>query len=558
MKQRKSYFRSVVSMANAKLSVKTAAIVIASSTLVSALLGIFRDRWLNSMYYDTYPAGLDAYTAAFTVPDFLFFIITSGALAVTFIPVFNQRLVNSNKKSAWELSTSLLNCLAIISLIASVLIMVFADPLVRYVVAPGLNESAMALAINMMRVIAINPFLFSISTVLSSMQQAIGRFVFYAIAPALYNVGIIIGILVFTNGINVFGIQLFEGGIMGVALGVVLGAIMQLITSIIGLIGVGFEYDFKIYWRNQGFRTIIKTLPVRSIDQGIDYVTSIMNTNLASRMGEQSIRAFQQASSLHSMPVSLIGVAIATAYFPQLSEEAGRGDQEKLRETLRSALSMIFWISLPVAVIAFFARGYVVNFIKNGGDFKIASVLGAFVVAIFTQSLYHIVARGYYAKQNTRTPLTISVIAFIVQAIFAIGLSFLNFGPEGLAYATSISALFEVTVLLVFENRDMDHKLLTRSFWHSLLKMTIAAAITGVVSYVMTKLLPLRATDNSFLSTFPKFCVITIISGLVYLFTCALMKVEEARSIVAKVGNILFRNTNTSPNPPAEPKEEDN
>ncbi len=542
MAERKNHFRSVVSMANAKLSIKAAAVILASSTLVSALLGIFRDRWLNSMYYDTYPAGLDAYTAAFTVPDFLFFLITSGALAVTFIPIFNQRLVSGNKKSAWELSTSLINLLAIISLVASVLIMVFADPLVRYIVAPGLNESSMSLAINMMRVIAINPFLFSISTVLSSMQQAVGRFVFYAIAPALYNIGIIIGILGFTNGINIFGWQIFEGGIMGVALGVVFGAILQLIVSIIGLVGIGFEYEFKIYWKNQGFRKVLKTLPVRSIDQGIDYITSIMNTNLASHMGEQSIRAFQQASSLHSMPVNLIGVAISTAFFPKLSEEAGRKNEEKFRETLRSALRMIVWISLPISIVAFFARGYVVNFIKNGGDPKIASVLACMIVAIFTQSLYHIVARGYYAKQNTRTPLIISIVAFIVQVIAAIGLSWLGFGPEGLAHAVSISALFEVAVLLWFENRDMDRKLLTKDFWYAMLKMTFASVVTGLVSYAMTKLLPLRSTDNSFLETFPKFCIIALVSALVYVFTCLVLRVEEVKPVIAKIKQVLFKN----------------
>lgn len=542
MAERKNHFRSVVSMANAKLSIKAAAVILASSTLVSALLGIFRDRWLNSMYYDTYPAGLDAYTAAFTVPDFLFFLITSGALAVTFIPIFNQRLVSGNKKSAWELSASLINLLAIISLIASVLIMVFADPLVRYIVAPGLNESSMSLAINMMRVIAINPFLFSISTVLSSMQQAVGRFVFYAIAPALYNIGIIIGILGFTNGINIFGWQIFEGGIMGVALGVVFGAILQLIVSIIGLVGIGFEYEFKIYWKNQGFRKVLKTLPVRSIDQGIDYITSIMNTNLASHMGEQSIRAFQQASSLHSMPVNLIGVAISTAFFPKLSEEAGRKNEEKFRETLRSALRMIVWISLPISIVAFFARGYVVNFIKNGGDPKIASVLACMIVAIFTQSLYHIVARGYYAKQNTRTPLIISIVAFIVQVIAAIGLSWLGFGPEGLAHAVSISALFEVAVLLWFENRDMNRKLLTKDFWYAMLKMTFASVVTGLVSYAMTKLLPLRSTDNSFLETFPKFCIITLVSALVYVFTCLVLRVEEVKPVIAKIKQVLFKN----------------
>ena len=540
--KRRLHFRSVVSLANSQLSVKTAAIVLASSTLLSALLGIFRDRWLNSMYYDTYPAGLDAYTAAFTVPDFLFFLITSGALAVTFIPVFNQRLISGNKKSAWELSSSLINLLAIIALVASIFMMIFADPLIRYIVAPGLNESAMSLAINMMRVIAINPFLFSISTVLSSMQQAVKRFIFYAIAPALYNVGIIVGILSFTNGINIFGIQLFEGGIMGVAIGVVFGALLQLGASIAGLVGLGFDYEFKIHWKNQGFRSVLKMLPTRSIDQGIDYVTGIMNTNLASRMGEQSIRAFQQASSLRGMPVNLIGVAISTAFYPKLSDEAGKNDEESFRNTLRSALSSIIWISLPVSIVAFFIRGYVVFFIKNGGDAKIASVLGALVVAIFTQSLYHIVARGYYAKQQLRKPLIISIIAFIVQVVCALLFSFFNFGPEGLAHAMSISALFEVVVLLAIENRDMNHQLLNATFWKSMGKILLASIITGIVSYIITKLLPLRATDISFFAVFPKFCVIVGGSAIVYIITCLILGVEEVKPVVDKIAGALFKN----------------
>lgn len=542
MANRKSKFRSVVSLANVQLSVKTAAIVLASSTLVSALLGIFRDRWLNSMYYDTYPAGLDAYTAAFTVPDFLYFIITSGALAVTFIPVFNQRLVAGNKKSAWELSTSTLNFLALISFIASIFIMVFADPLVRYIVAPGLNEQSMPLAINMMRVIAINPFLFSISTVLSSMQQAVKRFVFYAIAPALYNVGIIVGILVFTNGINIFGWQIFEGGIMGVAIGVVFGALLQLFASIIGMVGIGFQYNFKIYWKNQGFRTVLKLLPTRSADQSIDYVMSILNTNLASRMGEQAIRAYQQAASLKSMPVNLIGVAISTAFFPKLSEDAASEDIEKFTDTFKQSLSTIVWISLPVAIIAFFIRGYVVNFIKNGGDPKIASVLGSFVVAIFFQSVFHIASRGFYARQNTKIPLILSVVSFAVQLVFALIFSASGFGPEGLAYALSISALVEVLLLLIILNKQMKGKIFDKTMISSLTRILIASAIAGMASYAMTKIMPLRAADNSFLSTFPKFCVICAVSLLVYIGACVALKIEEVRPVINKVRQVLFKN----------------
>ena len=536
-------FKSVVALANAKLSIKAAAILLASSTLVSALLGIFRDRLLNSYYLKTYPTGIDAYTAAFTIPDFMFFILTSGALAVSFVPVFNERLMKGNKKSAWELSTSLLNFLALITLIASVLIMIFADPLVRYVVGPGLDESGTILAINMMRVIAINPFLFSISTVIASIQQALGRFVFYALAPAMYNIGILLGITVFTSGINLFGWQIFEGGIMGVAIGVVFGAVLQLITSLIGLFGFGFDYSFKINRKNQGFKSVLRLLPARSLDQGIDYVNTLVSTNLSSRMGAGVLRSFQQANTLHQMPVSLIGVAISTAFFPQLTEELGRGDKAKFQDSFRTALRMIIWIALPVSLIAFFARGYVVNFIMNGGDMLIATILGTFIVAIFAQSIFHIASRGFYAYQDTKTPLIVSIIA--IGATIGLSILFYHFGygPEGLGWAQSIGAVFEIIILLFILNRRSSYKLINRDFFKAIEKMFIAGFITACVSYSMTKFLPLMATDNSFLATFPKFCVITLVSVVAYLASCYFLNIDEATPIFKKIKKILFRNT---------------
>ncbi|MBQ3261190.1 murein biosynthesis integral membrane protein MurJ [Candidatus Saccharibacteria bacterium] len=535
-------FKSVVSLANARLSIKSAAILLASSTLVSSLLGIFRDRLLNSYYLKTYPTGIDAYTAAFTIPDFMFFLLTSGALAVSFIPVFNERLTKGNKKSAWELSSSVLNLMALLTLIASLLIMIFADPLVRHIVGPGLDESGTILAINMMRVIAINPFLFSISTVLASIQQALSRFVFYALAPAMYNIGILVGITVFTNGINIFGVQLFEGGIMGVAIGVAFGALLQLSVSLLGLYGLGFDYQFKLSWKNQGFRSVLKLLPARSLDQGIDYVNTIVNTNLSSRMGAGALRSFQQANSLHGMPVSLIGVAISTAFFPQLTEELGSGDKEKFYATFRTALRMIIWISMPVSIVAFFARGYVVNFIMNGGDALISSILGTLVVAIFAQSIFHIASRGFYAYQDTKTPLIVSIIAIG----FTIGLSVLfyalGFGPDGLGWAQSIGSVLEVFILLFVLNRRSNWKLLDHTFVKAIHRMLFAGGITACVAYSMTKFLPLMATDDSFFVTFPKFCVITVVSLLAFALASFFLDLEEIKPVIKKLKQIIFRN----------------
>lgn len=543
---RKFKFKSVVALANMKLSIRSAAIVLASSTLISALLGLFRDRLLNSYYLGTYPTGIDAYTAAFTIPDFMFFILTSGALAVSFIPVFNQRLMTGNKKSAWELSSSLLNLFAILTLVTSVLIMIFADPLIRYVVSPGLDESGMVLAINMTRVIAINPFLFSIATVLTSIQQAVGRFIFYSFAPAIYNIGIIIGITWFTGGINIFGIQIFEGGIMGVALGVILGAVMQLIVSLIGLFGLGMDYDFKIKWRNQGFRSILRLLPARSLDQGIDYVNGIVNTNLSSRMGAGAVRSFNQASSLHQMPINLIGVAISTAFFPKLTEELGSGDQKEFYETFRTALRTIIWISLPVAVIAYFGRGYVTSFISNIGSSDsngtIASILGTLCVAIFARSVFHIASRGFYAYQDTKTPFLVSIIAIGLTIILSVWFYSIGWGVDGLGWAQSIGAIVEIIILLYILQRRSRRELLDRAFWRAMCRMILATIVAGCVAFSMTKFVPLMVTDNSLVITVPKFLLISTISVAAYLLASYFLNLKEAGPVFRYFKKILFRN----------------
>ena len=533
-------------LANMKLSVKSAAVVLASSTLISALLGLFRDRLLNSYYLGTYPTGIDAYTAAFTIPDFMFFILTSGALAVSFIPVFNQRLVAGNKKSAWEMSSSLLNLLALLTLVTSVLIMIFADPLIRYIVSPGLDESGMILAINMTRVIAINPFLFSIATVLTSMQQAVGRFVFYAFAPAIYNIGIIIGITWFTGGINLFGVQIFEGGIMGVAIGVILGAILQLIVSLIGLFGLGFDYDFKIYWKNQGFRTILKLLPPRSLDQGIDYVNGIVNTNLSSRMGAGAVRSFNQATSLHQMPINLIGVAISTAFFPKLTEELGTGEKSEFYSTFRRALRTIVWISLPIAVITFFTRGYVTSFISNIGNNDqngtIASVLGTLAVAIFARSVFHIASRGFYAYQDTKTPFRVSIVAIGLTIGLSVWFYRLGWGVDGLGLAQSIGAVVEIVILLSILQKRAAGKLFDKSFWKAIMKMIIATLVAGCVAFSLTKFIPLMATDSSLVITIPKFLSIAGASVIAYIIASFFLNLDEAMPIIDYIKRILFRN----------------
>ena len=539
--------RSTVTKINQRLNVKLAATIMASSTLLSSLLGFFRDRLLNSAYMPSkngvsagYPVGLDAYTAAFMVPDFMFAVLVSGALSVTFIPVFNERWVKGNKQSAWQISSSMINFMALITMAASVLIIIFADPLMKYLIAPGLSESGHALAVSMMQVIAVNPFIFAVAAVIASIQQAVGRFMFCALAPMLYNVGIIIGTVWFTGGVNLFGWQIFDGGIMGVALGVVLGSFLQLIVSAVGLAGLGFDYNFKIYWRNKGFRKVLSLLPARSVDQGMDYVVSLVEINLASRLADGTVRAYQQALTLHMMPINLIGVAISNAAFPQLTEHLGEGRNDLFQKDLRSLLRIIFWMALPVSVVIFFTRGYVVHFISNGGVPLIAGILGCLVVAILFRTIYHMAARAFYARQDTKTPLYISIFSITLNIILAIVLSMvLKMGAYGLAWAQSTVSVLEVVVLLAVMNRQMP-KLFDMTFVRAIFKMIIAGTITGVVCYIGVLVLPFRYHDDSFFSAFPKFIIISLVSFGAYAAASKWLKLPEIDPILARLKKVLF------------------
>lgn len=528
-----------IARANQKMSVRMAAIILSTSTLTSALLGLYRDRLLNSMYLDTYKIGIDAYTVAFTIPDFMYLILVSGALAVTFIPVFNARMAKNNRESAWAMSSSLINFLALLTLCASILIMVFAPLLVKYVVGPGLSESGQVLATSMMRVIAINPFLFAIATVISSMQQAVGRFVFNTMAPIMYNIGIVIGALWFTGGISIFGVQIFEGGIMGVALGVVLGAVLQLIVSCIGLIGLGFDYQFKIHWRNQGFRRVLSLLPARSVDQALDYASSIVDTNLASRMADGTIRAYNQATTLYNMPINLIGVSISTAAFPKLTERIGQGQRELFTTELRRATRLIIWFSLPVAVMMFFCRGYIVSIIDRGGNGTIALLLGIFCIAVFLRSIFHIMSRSFYAFQDTMTPMKVSLITLLItiglEIWFVMGL---GSGPVGIAWAQVIWAIMELVCLTILVLRKVPD-LFNRQFWWGIIKMVMVTGIMSVVCYSLVRAFNLSFENQNMWRVIGPLMVIGSVSSVVYIILSKIFRLNEVDPIIDKVKSIL-------------------
>jgi putative peptidoglycan lipid II flippase len=217
-----------LSRANQRISLGSAAFLLSATSFLGIFLGILRTKLINANF-NVFSS--DAYFAAFKVPDLIFFTLASGAIGVAFLPILSERLAK-NKQSAWDVTSYVLNFIGFLALISSVLIIILAKPLMEYIVAPGFTAQQLELSVAIMRIVAVNIFIFSIAAVLSTVQQAVGRFFFIAIAPLFYNGSIILSIYLFGDSL----------GIVGLSIGVAIGAILYLLIVLLGMAGLKFKY----------------------------------------------------------------------------------------------------------------------------------------------------------------------------------------------------------------------------------------------------------------------------------------------------------------------------
>jgi putative peptidoglycan lipid II flippase len=513
--------------ANKNFKIGTAAGLLAGSYFASAILGLMRDRLLAARF--GLDATLDAYFAAFSVPDLMFYLLVSGALAVTFIPVFSEKLATGNKKAAWELSSSIINFLGIVTFIGSILIFIFADPLM-WLVAPAFDQGRHEVAVGLTRILALNPFLFSISSVYASMQQAFGRFFFYALAPVMYNLGIIFGISYLSP----------EYGINGVAIGVILGAIAQLIIQRIGLSGLGFHYQSAIFWKNESFKKVLKLMVPRSFDEAIEHMSAVIERAIASGLVIGSVAAYQYAFNLKNMPITLIGTAIATAAFPKISNSASINRADLVKKQLCSTAQTMLWLLIPVASLMIVLRGYVVRLLFGFGDPTTASILGWFAAAIVFQSVLRLVARAFYAYQDTKTPLYVSIVAILINIVAALVLVRL-YGVRGLAMAQSLVATVELTILLAFLRRRLgplgEWPFMLYSF-----RIVLASVVAALVTYTFLRAsFPLLSGETGFWLLAPKFAILSLIGVFTYLVLGYVLHLKETKTVVAFMKKFIFK-----------------
>ena len=252
-----------------------------------------------------------------------------------------------------------------------------------------------------------------------------------------------------------------------------------------------------------------------------------------------TIRAYQQATTLQMVPVTLIGVAISTAAFPKMTERLSQGRPDLFRKELQSILRVIIWLALPVAVVAYFTRGYLVRFVVGSGDQLMAGILGVLTVAILFRSLYQIAARSFYAHQDTRTPLYISLFTIglniFLAILFTVGF---GMGAIGLAWAQSMVAAVEIFILFTIMQRRIPG-LFDREFAGAFLRMLSATGFTSVATYFAVNVFSLL-DNQSFFALFPKFALILLFSAVVYIISSKILNLSEVDPVLRKINNLLF------------------
>lgn len=329
---------------------------------------------------------------------------------------------------------------------------------------------------------------------------------------------------------------------MGVAIGVVIGSVVQLLVSFIGLAGLGFDYRSMIFWRNHGFRHLLKILPARSADQGMDYFNNIVEINLASRLGHGAIGAFSAAYTLHNVPITLIGVALSTAAFPKMSERLAQNRPDLFKRELTALIRLVIWFALPAVTVTFLMRGYLIRILAGEGQATAAAVLGIFTWAVLFRALYHVLSRSFYAQQDTKTPLYISIFAITLNVVLAIWLARpSSYGIIGLPLAQVIVAAVEVVILITILLKRFPGTL-DRVFIGALWRMLSAFGITFWVTWLLRReLFELGAQDRGFFTLMPKLGLLCTIVLLTYVIVSWLFRLEEVEPIISKARTILFK-----------------
>lgn len=426
----------------------------------------------------------DAYVTANRIPEQIFNLIAGGVLAHAFIPIFGGMLAKGDEEGAWRTASHVTNTVFSLTLAVSVLAFVFAPWLVTNVVAPGFTAAETVQTVDLMRILLFSTLIFSVSGIVMGILQSHNHFLTPALAPIMFDVGILLGVI--------FLIPAF--GVHGIAIGAVLGSAMHLGIQIPGLIHFRARWHRSLGLNDPTLWRIFRLMLPRIADLGVFSLNTIIATNISSRLGTGAVSALDWGWRLMQIPQTLIGTAMATVIFPTLAALSELGDEEGKRSAMSGAMRFILVATIPSAVALIVLGQPLISLLERGAfdasaSALVYSTLRFFALGVVVHSILEVVARSFYADKDTLTPLgaaiggasinlaasfALSGVAWVEKMgtynVMANTFPFLGFLPEvgnvgGLALANTLGVTFEVIVL----------SLILRRRWHGIHESALAA-----------------------------------------------------------------------------------
>ncbi len=505
----------------------TAAFFIVATTIIGQILGLLKYRLLVAIFGAS--SDLGVFLASFRVPDFLFQIFITGALSTSFIPLFSEFISQNKKEEANRFSSAILSYGVAIFVVISLVVIIFAHPLAK-AVAPGFSESEVALMANLMIIIQLSEVFFIVGTVFSGILQSFQHFLIPGIASALYNFGIIIGIIVLSG--------MFHLGIYGTTLGVVIGAFFFFAVQLPLLRGTGFHFRITFH-RDQAVKKIAILMIPRSLTLLVAQIAITANVFFASFTTSRGLVILELAQTLMLAPVILFGQSIAQASFPSLSLKSK--NPEEFVSIFVSSFNQIMYLTLPISALLVVLRIPIVRLFFGASRFDwdatVATglTLALLGISIAAQSAIYLFSRAFFALKDSQTPFFITLFSVIINiALSYYFILVLKLPVYYLGVAFTLGNIISFILLLITLNAKI--MLPKLEIVITTLKILTATLVMGVALYIPIKLLDQLVFDTTRTGNLLILTGIASGTGLIaYIFFTWLLDIKEAYYIIAVV-----------------------
>ncbi len=475
--------------ANAQIAKAAGTVMVAF--VISNLFGLFA-KTLTARVFGT---GIEsnAFFAANRFSEILFNLVAGGALGSAFIPVFTGLLANEERKKAWELASAVANLVTLVLLILSALTIVFSRQVVHYILAPGFTNEAKTLTAQLLRIQVLSSFIFGLSGLLMGVLNSHQHFLLPALAPAMYQIGWVIGIFLLTPSLGIFGL----------AWGVVIGSLLHLLVQVPLLL----RLPGRAYWPSLGLsmpevREVGRLMAPRLLGVAVVQLNFLINTLLASFQPEGSITAISLAFPLMLMPEAAIAQSIAIASLPTFAAQVAKNQINEMRASFSAALRMTLLLAVPAAIGLILLREPLVALLYQGRQFTehstkmVAWALLWYALGLVGHSLVEVTSRSFYALHDTRTPVAVGVGAMTLNLAFSFIFTALfrraGWMPHGgLALANSAATILESILLLTLLHRRLNG-LEEKKIIKALAKSLIAGLAMGALVWFLSERLSAR------------------------------------------------------------------